>query len=101
MRFLKSRAIRLAMIMLVMLPAWVLAASMTEGTVMGTGETNLFVMTKSGEHIEFAVPATTRIMRDGQAAKLEQIQPRDQVSVTAAGGNDSRVATEIVARTPF
>ena len=68
---------------------------------MGSGSGNLFVMTKGGEHVEFAVPASARIMRDGQAAKLDDIQPRDHVSIASAEGNDSRVATEIIARTPF
>jgi len=101
MKFFNSKVLQIAVMLLIVLPAWVMAATMTEGTVMGTGPANLFVMTKSGEHIEFAVSTNTRIMRDGQPAKIDELQPRDHVSVAASEGNDSRVATEIIARTPF
>jgi hypothetical protein len=74
--------------------------SMVEGTVMMSNSTTLMLIAKSGDPVEFAVPSTAKVTRDGKPAKLEELQARDQVSVLASSGEE-RVATDVHARSPF
>ena len=96
----RFKAVIMTLAMFILAPV-MLVAGMIEGTVMSTGQGSLFVVAKSGEHFEIAVPATTRIMRDGQSAKLEDLQAQDHVSVAASERGQERVATDIYARAPY
>lgn len=96
----RFKAIILMLAMFVLAPALV-AAGMIEGTVMSTSQGSMFVVAESGEHLEISVPSTTRIMRDGQSAKLEDLQAQDHVSVAMSEKGQERVATDIFARTPY
>jgi len=101
MKRLKSISFGIALVMLMLLPAIVAAGTMIEGTVMSAGASSLFIVSANGEHMEIVVPANTRIMRNGESAKLDDLQKRDQVTVAAAESGEGRVATEIFARSPL
>jgi len=76
----------------------------TEGSVMGVGPSSLFILSEGGEQVEFSVPSSTRILKDGDQIKLDELQPRDYVVVitaSAPNGDSNPVATDIVARTPY
>jgi len=70
-----------------------------EGTVMATSPGSLFVMARSGDHLEVAVPSSARVVRNGEDASLEELQPQDQVAVRLS--DDGKSATDVVARTPY
>lgn len=86
---------------LLLVASTVMAASshLIEGTVMGTRPGNLFMMARNGDHLEIAVPSSARVMRNGESASLEAIQPQDFVAVQLS--DDKSTATEVVARTPY
>jgi len=99
MRHIKS--ILLPVVLAILLPVIASAATMVKGTVMMTSPGNLLIMSAGGEQLGFAVPAGTHITRDGQQVKLDELQARDKVSIAASQTGDDRVATEIMARSPY
>jgi hypothetical protein len=74
---------------------------MLQGTVMSAGNSRLMIMPDSGEVLELLVAGTARITRDGQVAPLEDLQPKDFVSVICAGNGQDKIATDISARSPL
>ena len=75
--------------------------TMIQGTIMSTSPGVLVVLPAEGDPIEFVVSSGTRIIRDGEPAKLEELQTRDQVSVVSQQNGPERMATDIFARSPF
>ena len=101
MRLLKKVAASCAALVLVVSATVVAAGSiLIDGTLMSVSSSSLFIISSNGEHVEVSVPATARIVRDGEPAKLEDLQSRDQVSVKASDGGE-HVATDVFARSPY
>lgn len=76
-----------------------LASDTIEGRVMIVGSTKLTVMA-DGIH-SFTVASRAKITRDGEKAKLEELQIGDYARVTAERSDHGPVAIAIDARSPY
>ena len=97
----QSVAVIAVITLAILVPAVIARGTMIDGTVMSTSPGALLIVAKSGESVEFVVPSGARIIRDGEPAKLEELQSRDHVSVAASENGQEQVATDIFARSPF
>jgi hypothetical protein len=78
-----------------------LAAEGVQGVVMNAGNSQLMITPDSGDMMVLSVSSSARIVRDGEVTQLEELQPKDHVSVMCTGNGQDRVATDIVARSPL
>jgi len=79
----------------------VMGRSPTEGVVMSAREVSLLIVASSGDSVEFLVPPSARIIRNGEVAPLQAIQPGDRVIVSTQGGPEDMIAKDIVAVSPL
>ncbi len=79
----------------------VFASESVQGVVMSAGNSQLMIVPAAGDVLEFSVAPNARIMRDGEVSELQELHPKDHVSVTWTGNGEERTATEIVARSPY
>jgi hypothetical protein len=68
---------------------------------MMAGNSRLLVTPEAGDITEFMVSPSARISRDGKSTSLDGIQPRDNVVVMYSGNGEDRVASDVVAHSPF
>lgn len=74
------------------------ASRFYEGKILAVGEGTVTVIDKDGDNDNFTVTASTKIMRNGKSAKLNDLQAGDRVKINAEAKGASLEASDIEAR---
>ncbi|HEX4148181.1 MAG TPA: hypothetical protein VHY20_04300 [Pirellulales bacterium] len=91
---------RLVMVVIALLLAAGLASAanrLYEGKIVVAGDGKVTVVDKDGDNDDFIVSSTTRIMRDGKSAKVDDLQAGDRVKINAQPKGTSLEASDIEA----
>jgi hypothetical protein len=74
------------------------ASRLYEGKIVAVSDGRIMVVDKDGDNDEFLVTSSTKIMRNGKSAKLNNLEVGDRVKINAQSKGTSLEASDIEAR---
>lgn len=74
------------------------ATRLYEGKIAAIGDQRVVVVDKDGDNDDFIVNASTKISRNGKAAKFDDLELGDRVKINAQSKGTDLVASDIEAR---